>query len=143
MLRSDDTELSDLEKQLSLTEKAIKDACDISTSLDGSSNVASAKGWPVSKVAVLLIDPRKEKCSLQNGSISDDVWSVIEKDVNESCWNSDGSIEAKHMNKRKRIPNKLLQDELGADDSRFQQFAFSAVKEAIHDGKPLKLYVNR
>ncbi|XP_022722459.1 uncharacterized protein LOC111279711 [Durio zibethinus] len=134
MLRSDDTELSDLEKQLSLTEKAIKDACDISTSLDASSNVQTANGWPISKVAVFLVDPSKEKCSLQNGSITEGVWSLIEKDVNESSWSSDGSIEAKHMNKRKRIPNKCLQDELGADERHFQQFAFSAVKEAIHDG---------
>ncbi|XVE81174.1 hypothetical protein DITRI_Ditri15bG0041600 [Diplodiscus trichospermus] len=134
MLRSDDTELSDLEKQLSLTEKAIKDACDISTNLDGSSNSLSAKEWPVSKVAVLLIDPMKEKCSLRNGSITEGVWSVFEKDVNESCWSSDGSIEGKHTNKRKRIPNKQLQDELDADEGRYQQFAFSAVKEAILDG---------
>ncbi|XVF65441.1 hypothetical protein PTKIN_Ptkin09bG0249400 [Pterospermum kingtungense] len=130
MLRSDDIKLSDLENQLSLTEKAIKDACDVSTSLDA----PSTKGWPISKVAVLLIDLREEKCYLQNGSITEGVWSVIEKDVNELCRSSDGSSEARHMNKRKRISKKHLQDELGADEGRFHQFAFSAVKEAIHDG---------
>ncbi|XVF29265.1 hypothetical protein REPUB_Repub15cG0106100 [Reevesia pubescens] len=134
MLRTDDTEFSDLEKQLSLTEKAIKDACDISTSLDASRNIPSTKGMPVSKVAVLLIDPTKENCFLQDDSITKGVRSLIEKDVNESCCSSESSIEAKHMNKRKRIPNKHLRDELGADECHFQQFAFSAVKEATNDG---------
>ncbi|XVF84484.1 hypothetical protein PTKIN_Ptkin17bG0040700 [Pterospermum kingtungense] len=134
MLRSDDTESSDLGKQLSLTEKAIKDACDISISLDASRNSPSLKGWPVSRVAVLLIDPRKEKCFLQNGSITKGVWSMIEKDVNESYSSSGGSIEAKHMNKRKRIHDKHLQNELGADKGLFQQLAFSAVKEATNGG---------
>ncbi|XP_017975638.1 PREDICTED: uncharacterized protein LOC18602556 isoform X1 [Theobroma cacao] len=144
MLRSDDTELSDLGKQISLTEKAIKDACDISTSLDASREVPSTKGWPVSKVAIFLIDLRKENCALQNGSIAEGVWSVIEKDVPVFCCSSDGSTEAKHMNKnptekkhmnkRKRTPNKPLQDELGADESCFQQVAFSAVKEATNNG---------
>ncbi|KAK8510331.1 hypothetical protein V6N12_011702 [Hibiscus sabdariffa] len=134
MLRPDDTEVSDLEKQLSLTEKVIKDACYISTSLELDASNPSSKGWLVSKVAVLLIDSSKEKCFLQNGSITWGVWSVIEKDVNEPSLNPDGSIEVKHMEKRRRIPDKHLQAELGADEGRFQQFAFSAVKEAIHDG---------
>ncbi|XVF37842.1 hypothetical protein REPUB_Repub20aG0045900 [Reevesia pubescens] len=134
MLKSNDTELSDLEKQLSLTEKAIKDACDISTSLDASRNVPNTNGWPISKVVVLLIDQGKEKCVLQFGSITEGVWSVIEKDVDESCCSSDGSIEGKHMNKRKRIPIKHLRDELCADEGRFQQLAFLAVKEATNDG---------
>ncbi|KAK9009680.1 hypothetical protein V6N11_036209 [Hibiscus sabdariffa] len=133
MLRTDDTEVIDLEKQLSLTEKAIQDACDISR-MHASINVPSAKGLPVSKVSVLLIDKTKKNCTLLNGGITQGVNSLIEKDVNETCPSLDGSIKVKQMSKRKRTSNKSLRDELDADECRFQQLAFSAVKEATKDG---------
>ncbi|GMI96075.1 hypothetical protein HRI_003276800 [Hibiscus trionum] len=133
MLRTDDTEVIDLEKQLSLMEKAVKDACDISR-IYASINVPSAKGLPVSKVSVLLIDKTKKNCILLYGSITQGVNSLIEKDVNESCSSSDGSIKAKQMSKRKRTPNKCLRDGLEANECSFQQLAFSAVKEATKDG---------
>ncbi|KAL4298408.1 hypothetical protein GQ457_12G002570 [Hibiscus cannabinus] len=133
MLRTDDIEVIDLEKQLSLTEKAIQDACDISR-MHASINVPSAKGLPVSKVSVLLIDKTKKNCTLLNGGITQGVNSLIEKDVNETCPSLDGSIKVKQMSKRKRTSNKSLRDELDADECRFQQLAFSAVKEATKDG---------
>ncbi|OMO61309.1 hypothetical protein COLO4_33468 [Corchorus olitorius] len=98
-LRSDDTQVSNIEKhELSLTEQAIKDACDVCTSLDASSDVPDIKGWPLSKVAVLLVDQKKENCALQSDAINDNVWSVIEKKVDAIGCTS----EAEHGNKRQR-----------------------------------------
>ncbi|MFQ6632394.1 hypothetical protein Gotur_008828 [Gossypium turneri] len=126
MVRTDDTELSEVESQFSLLEKAIQDACVISRSLDA----LSAKGLPVSKVSILLTDLSKENCILLDGSITRGVHSLIEKDVNESCCSPDCSIESKYMSKRKKVPNKRARDELNANECCFQQIAFSAVKEA-------------
>ncbi|TYH55521.1 hypothetical protein E1A91_D09G232600v1 [Gossypium mustelinum] len=126
MVRTDDTELSEVESQFSLLEKAIQDACVISRSLDA----LSAKGLPVSKVSILLTDLSKENCILLDGSITRGVHSLIEKDVNESCYSPDCSIESKYMSKRKKVPNKRARDELDANECCFQQIAFSAVKEA-------------
>ncbi|XP_039050897.1 uncharacterized protein LOC120192131 [Hibiscus syriacus] len=134
MLRTDDTEVINLEKQLSLTEKAVMDACDISRSLYASISVPSEKRLPVSKISVLLIDKTKKNCILLSGSITQGVKSLIEKDVNESCCGPDGSVKAKQMSKRKRTPNKRLRDESDADECHFQQLAFSAIKEATKDG---------
>ncbi|KAK6142731.1 hypothetical protein DH2020_023079 [Rehmannia glutinosa] len=53
------------ENHLSVTEKAIKDACDIAVALDASRDFPNTDGWPISKVAVLLIDSKKEDCMLQ------------------------------------------------------------------------------
>ncbi|KAK9288205.1 hypothetical protein L1049_016654 [Liquidambar formosana] len=131
MQGSNDTELDNLEKQISITEKTVMDACDISKSLDISKDVPSSKGWPISKVTVFLVDSRKENCLLLFGSITQGVWSVIEKDpdvpsgTNQS---SEGMMEAKHINKKKRITKRPLSDP-SADEAGFQQLAFSAVKE--------------
>uniref|UniRef100_A0A5B7BBS7 DRBM domain-containing protein n=1 Tax=Davidia involucrata TaxID=16924 RepID=A0A5B7BBS7_DAVIN len=128
MHRSDYTELDDLENQISLTEKAIMDACNISLVLDASKDVPSAEGWPISKVAVLLIDSRKENCLLLFSSITQGVWSVIEKDLDVSNATPEGMVEGKHINKRKRITKK--RDEMNGDEAGYQQLAYSAVKEA-------------
>ncbi|OMO86828.1 hypothetical protein COLO4_20907 [Corchorus olitorius] len=121
-------QLSNIETQLSWTEKAIKDACDVSTSLDASRAFPNIKGWPVSRVAVLLIDKKKEACALQSDIITRGVWSVIEKNVDGTSGSSD-PMKAKQGNKRKRT-NKHLQD------AGLEQVAFSAVKEATNNEKP-------
>ncbi|GAY62082.1 hypothetical protein CUMW_215040 [Citrus unshiu] len=69
--RSNDSELDDPDKQLSVTEKKIMDACDISNSLDASKDIPSTEGWSISKVAVLLIDSRKENCFLKHSSMTE------------------------------------------------------------------------
>ncbi|KAK3204456.1 hypothetical protein Dsin_018502 [Dipteronia sinensis] len=126
---SNDAELDDMEKQLSLTEKSIMDACDISKCLDASKDFPSIEGWPISKIAVLVIDSKKENCFLQFGSITKGVWSVIEKDVNASSCIAEG-MEGKHLNKKIKVTKKPLRDEVSNDEVFFQQFAISAVKEA-------------
>ncbi|KAL3815118.1 hypothetical protein ACJIZ3_016386 [Penstemon smallii] len=67
--------------QLSVTEKAIKNACDIALTLDASIDYPNTEGWPMHKVAVLLIDSKKENCMIQFGDITEGVWSLFEKDV--------------------------------------------------------------
>ncbi|KAI8002754.1 hypothetical protein LOK49_LG08G02075 [Camellia lanceoleosa] len=128
MQRSDYAELDDPEDQLSMTEKAIMDACDISLVLDASKDVPSTKGWPVSKVAVLLTDPSKEICVLKFGSIINGVWSIIEKDIDSASVISEAIGNGKH-NKRKRNMKKPLRDETNADEAGFQRLALSSVSE--------------
>ncbi|KAI3756633.1 hypothetical protein L1987_56455 [Smallanthus sonchifolius] len=112
MCQSDHTIINDPENQLSLTEKAIMDACTISeTLLNASANISNViSEWKITKVAVLLIDSKKENCFLQ---FNDGVWLVIEKELYS---------ESK---KRKKI--MIEYDEEG--EVGFLKFAFSAVKE--------------
>ncbi|KAI9079351.1 hypothetical protein K1719_038650 [Acacia pycnantha] len=56
MQQCSEIELNDVEKQLSVVEKTIMDACDICMCLDASKNVPNIEGWPIAKVTVLLID---------------------------------------------------------------------------------------
>ncbi|GER37913.1 T21E18.2 protein [Striga asiatica] len=105
------------ENELSLTEKLVKDACNISLNLDASKDVPLIEKWPIAKVGVLLIDPNKENCLLWFGSVTEGVWSLIEKDIDEL---SQGILaEEKVGTKRKFVSRK----------ANMQQIAFDAVKE--------------
>ncbi|KAF5465331.1 hypothetical protein F2P56_015351 [Juglans regia] len=130
MQRSDDTELDDLEKQLSVTERTIMEACDISTKLDASKDVPNIEGWPMSKVSVLLFDYKKENCFLLFSSTTQGVWSVIEKDVDISNLNSEGQVEAKQMNRKRRVIRKPSKEDPNVNESALLQLAYLAVKEA-------------
>ncbi|KAJ9189209.1 hypothetical protein P3X46_000532 [Hevea brasiliensis] len=130
MQLSDDTELDDMEKQLSLTEKKIMDACDIATRLDASRTAPSTEGWPISKVVVFLIDLRKENCLLQFGSITEGVWSMIEQDLELPNNNLNGSMDSNQVNKKTRFIRKPFRNESDANEAVHKQLAFSAVKEA-------------
>jgi dGTP triphosphohydrolase len=66
---------------------------DICTLLDASKKVPNIEGWPVSKVAVLLVDSKKENCFLRSCSITDGAWSLIEKDVDASNQISEATSE--------------------------------------------------
>ncbi|KAJ0094024.1 hypothetical protein Patl1_26332 [Pistacia atlantica] len=131
LLRSDDSELDDLEKQISLTEKAVMDACDIAKTLDASKDVPIIEKWPISKIVIFLIDVRKEKCFLQFSSITQGVWSMIEKDFNPSSCISESVMEGKGKAKKIKLTKRPVRGELGADELSFQQLAFSAVKEVM------------
>lgn len=132
MKRSSDTELDDLEKQLSVTERTIMDACEISISLDASKGAPNTEGWPISKVTVLLIDSKKENCFLQinSNSRTQGVWSVIEKDMEVTDHSSDDTKEAKHVNKKKSVTGKLSRGESRIDETNCQKLAYSAITEA-------------
>lgn len=139
MQRSNDTELDDLEKQFSVTEKRIMEACDISTSLDASKDVPNIEGWPISKVAVLLFDYKKENCFLLFSSITQGVWSVIEKDLDISNLTLEGMAEAKQVDKKKRFIRKPSKGESSVDESGVLRLAYLAVKEAT--GMLCSLYI--
>ncbi|CAK7322602.1 unnamed protein product [Dovyalis caffra] len=126
--RSNDTE----SQPFPLMEERIMEACSISMSLDASEDDLNIDGWPISKVAVFLVDSRKENCFLQFGSITDGVWSVIEKDVDGSNDSPKGTMDSNPVtvNKKKRIIKKPLKGKSSSNGAGFQQFAFSAVKEA-------------
>lgn len=130
MQKVNEVELIDVEKQLSLTEKVIMDACDVCKRLDASKNVPNIEGWPVSKVAILLIDSKKEKCFLLFGSITSGVWSVVEKSVDTSSQNSEVTSGTKFTYKRKRVVKKPAKDEIKVDEDALLQVGYSAVKEA-------------
>lgn len=117
LTQSNPLTLNDPQNQLSFTEKAIMDACTISeTLLDASTNVSNMiKEWPITKVAVLLIDSKKENCFLQ---FNNGLWSVIEKDL--YCEESGIGNEGKKGRKRKY-------DEEG--ENGFREVAVTAVKE--------------
>ncbi|XP_043704019.1 uncharacterized protein LOC122654106 isoform X2 [Telopea speciosissima] len=119
----------DRDQQLSITENVIMDACNICVDLDASKDGPSMEGWPISKITIFLIDFMKKNCLLFFGSITEGVWSLIEKDLDELNPLSEGILERKDTNKRKRITKRSLRDELSAEESGFQQLAFSAVKE--------------
>ncbi|XP_057729690.1 uncharacterized protein LOC130945052 [Arachis stenosperma] len=122
--KSDETELVDAVNQLSLTEEKIMEACNISRSLDPSKSVPNVEGWPISKVAVLLVDCKMENCFLLSSSITKGVWSLIEKDVDASSLSSIVSSESGTRCYKKR---KVI-DEL--QNTKFMQIGYSAVKEA-------------
>ncbi|XP_052208199.1 uncharacterized protein LOC127812000 isoform X2 [Diospyros lotus] len=124
MHQSDSTELNDLEEQLSVTEKAIKNACDIALVLDASEGSPNTEGWPVSRLAMLSSDSSKEHCLLEFSSITQGVWSVIEKDLDIFSINSEGTTEGKRINKRKRSAKR-------SNEGGFHELALSTVKEVI------------
>ncbi|XP_054817169.1 uncharacterized protein LOC129316827 [Prosopis cineraria] len=111
MQQSGETELNDVEKQLSVVEKMVMDACDICTCLDASKNVPNIEGWPIAKVTVLLIDHKKENCFLLLNSFTKGVWSVIEKDVGISSQSSEDTKGAKSTLKKKRVLESIRIDQ--------------------------------
>lgn len=89
-----------------LLEKVIVDACSLSMSLDASSDFSK---WPIKKVSVLLVDSKKTCCYLQHSSITQGVWSLLEKAIERE---------------------KAAAAEGQSEEAIFQKVAFSAIKEA-------------
>ncbi|KAK3419581.1 hypothetical protein EUGRSUZ_G00183 [Eucalyptus grandis] len=127
--RNDDAELVDPEKQLSLTEKTIMNACDLCMRLSASKDIPDIEGWSISEVAVFLVDSRKENCLLLFSKDSNGVWSLFEKDVDISNQSSEAMPDLKQC-KKKRITKKPLRDDPSINEDAMQQLAFSSVKEA-------------
>ncbi|CAN6174985.1 unnamed protein product [Urochloa humidicola] len=84
--RGDDTE-----GLLSVTDKAVNDACDIAKALDATKDSPEMTVWPISKVAVLLLDGTKKMCLLEHGSETKGVFSFLEKDIKSALGGSRGS----------------------------------------------------
>lgn len=126
MNQSDLTSSKDMNNDLSVTEKAIQDACNISCALDASKDVPAINKWPISKVSVLLLDSKKETCFLNYCSVTEGVWSLIEKCLELPTAEIEGTVERR---KRQTSMRPVTVDQKD-DDSGFQQLAFLAVKDA-------------
>ncbi|ESQ36323.1 hypothetical protein EUTSA_v10007042mg [Eutrema salsugineum] len=96
-------------EQTVMLEKVIEDACTLSMSLDASSDFSVLKKWPVKKVAVLLVDSKKTCCYLQHSSITQGVWSLLEKTIEK-----EKTASAEDQN----------------EEVIFQKVAFASIKEA-------------
>ncbi|CAH8312949.1 unnamed protein product [Eruca vesicaria subsp. sativa] len=96
-------------EQTVLLEKVVVDACSLSDSLGASSDISSLKKWPISKVAVLLVDSKKTCCYLQHSSITQGVWSLLEKPIEREITSAAGGQN---------------------EEAIFQKVAFSAIEEA-------------
>ncbi|XP_059284923.1 uncharacterized protein LOC132038250 [Lycium ferocissimum] len=128
--QSNTTGSKDTDNDLSVTEKAIQDACNISWALDASKDVPSMNEWLIAKVSVLLLDSKKENCWLLFGSVTEGVWSLLEKCLDLPTAEIEGEVETKHLHKKKRTNIRPVTVEQKDDDSGFQQLAFIAVKDA-------------
>jgi hypothetical protein len=115
-----DAGLIDVEQQLSLTENEIMNSYHICTDLDASKIVPNIKGWPISKVAILLVDSKKENCFLCFSSITDGVWSLIKRQV-------DTNNQILFQSQTRRVIKKRSKDSLNED--QILQVGYSAVKE--------------
>ncbi|XP_047318135.1 uncharacterized protein LOC124921507 [Impatiens glandulifera] len=126
---SDNADYYDHEANVSVTEKAIMDACDLCIYLDASKEMPNIEGWPVSSVVVLLTDSQKQNCFLQFNSTTQGVWSLIEKSLDDLPDDFDGKMESKHVNKKQKKMKKTATDASNVDEAICYQLALYAVKE--------------
>ncbi|XP_051145329.1 uncharacterized protein LOC127261152 [Andrographis paniculata] len=112
--------------QLSITEEAIKAACETAVALDAAKDV---EAWPISKVAVLIVDAQKQNCLLLYGSVTQGVWAPVEKELDER---ESGKEQEKTGKKRTRDPSSIAQthdiyqlayDATGYDKSKLEVVA--------------------
>ncbi|TVU01693.1 hypothetical protein EJB05_52850, partial [Eragrostis curvula] len=74
-------------------DRAFEDACGIAKALDAEQDSPPTSMWPISKVAVLLVDPTGKKCLIDNGSVTKGVWSILEKDIDLLAPGSSHEVE--------------------------------------------------
>ncbi|KAL5063576.1 hypothetical protein RYX36_025313, partial [Vicia faba] len=105
-VKSNEIDLVDVEEELSLTEKTITSAYDI-------------------------FDSKKEVCFLLFSSITDGVWSVVEKDVDSSSSGQSSTItnKIKHAYKKRRVIKKPTKHALNVNEDGFLKIGYSSVKE--------------
>jgi len=106
---------------LSVTDKAIIDACDIAEALDPTKDSPEMIMWPISKVAVLLLNRTKKVCLLEHGSETKGVWSIFEKDIKTALGGSLSSDMSVQGSSNKSIA-------LPSEPYVLQQVAYSEVE---------------
>ncbi|KAI0491301.1 hypothetical protein KFK09_025561 [Dendrobium nobile] len=126
-----DMSSGDLDEPLSITERMIMDACNVSSALDASKDFPDMKGWPISKVAVFLVDPSKEHCLLKSSSSTVTVKSLIEKNLEMPLENVVGVPEMSNALGSNTNASGLLEDKFNGLEDRLQEVAFSTVKEEM------------
>lgn len=114
------------EDQLSLTEKAIMDACKVCLALyDVPEDMPIKEEWPISKIVVMLVDPSKENCLYIFGSVTRGVWSFLEQSIDSCKISLEGTVARK---KRRRISTKDTWEEQNTTEAGYKQLAVSAIK---------------
>ncbi|XP_028547931.1 uncharacterized protein LOC110113969 isoform X2 [Dendrobium catenatum] len=126
-----DMSSGDLDEPLSITERMIMDACNVSSALDASKDFPDMKGWPISKVAVFLVDPSKEHCLLRSSSSTVTVKLLIEKNLEMPLENVVGVPEMGNALGSNTNASGLLKDKFNGLEDRLQEVAFSTVKEEM------------
>ncbi|KAL8104296.1 hypothetical protein AgCh_028498 [Apium graveolens] len=126
MHRSDYKSLDVPEDQLSLTEKAIMDACKVCLTLDDvPEDMPIKEEWPISKIVVMLVDPSKENCLYIFGSVTRGVWSFLEQSIDSCKFSLEGTVAKK---KRRRISKEGMEEDQNTTEAGYVQRAVSAVK---------------
>ncbi|CAN6205007.1 unnamed protein product [Urochloa humidicola] len=106
---------------LSVTDQAVIDACDIAKALDTTKDSPEMAVWPISKVAVLLLDRTKKMCLLEHGSETKGVFSFLEKDIKSALGDSRGSDLSVQESTNKSIA-------LPSEPYLLQQIAYAEVE---------------
>ncbi|XP_034582179.1 uncharacterized protein [Setaria viridis] len=106
---------------LSVTDKAVVDACDIAEALDATKDSPEMTMWPISKVAVLLLDRAKKMCLLEHGSETKGVFSLLEKDIKSALGGSRSSDLSVQESTNKSVA-------LPSEPYVLQQIAYSEVE---------------
>lgn len=106
---------------LSVTDKAIVDACAIAEALDATKESPQMVMWPIVKIAVLLLDRTKKKCLVEPGSETKGVFSFVEKDIKSALGGSHGSDLSGQESSNKSIA-------LPSEPYVLQQIAYSVVE---------------
>ncbi|CAH9122379.1 unnamed protein product [Cuscuta epithymum] len=136
MHQADYSMMDDFENKLSQTEKAIHCACNISTALDASKSVPVTDDWTVSKVAVFLVNLRRQNCMLLESDITHGIISIIEKDLEGSSIRAHNTFESECKDKQTGTAELILNNfEKNDDNDQFLDLAFSAVKNVAGIGK--------
>ncbi|CAA6660135.1 unnamed protein product [Spirodela intermedia] len=107
--------------QFSISEKMIWEACSICTGLEMLIDAQILRSWSISKVVVLLVDHTMMNCFLLYSSITQGVWSLIEKDADLPFGDSLNLAPIDVSSEKKKTATDHENDLL--------QFAFQAVKE--------------
>ncbi|XP_062198438.1 uncharacterized protein LOC133901177 [Phragmites australis] len=102
---------------LSVTDRAVMDACHIAKALDATQDSPEMTMWPISKVAVLLLDRTKKRCLIEHGPMTKGVWSIVEKEI-KTASSSDMSVQG---SSNKEIP-------LPSEPYVLQQIAYAEVE---------------
>ncbi|KAK8970352.1 hypothetical protein KSP40_PGU010946 [Platanthera guangdongensis] len=117
---------SDLDEPLSITERMIMDACNVSLALDASKKAPDMNGWPISKVAVFLIDPSKEYCLLRSSGKTQAIMSIVEKDLETPLV-----LDTKNILQTKTNANGSSHDKINCIEDILQEAAFSVVEKEM------------
>ncbi|TVU08958.1 hypothetical protein EJB05_42386, partial [Eragrostis curvula] len=112
---ADDTNLDaylkyDAEAGISVADWAVEDACGIADALDADKDSPPwMSTWPISKVAVLLVDQTGNKCLIERSSVTEGVWSLFEKDIKKVCIDIDLSAPLARTEEERNLERYMLQ----------------------------------